>query len=104
MRLLFKDGSQYYRCNYNIIENHLCNQHSGQWALYHALESSFECASFFNDVPVVLKSSCRSHASKTYIVHEAIPALINANQHFLLNKAFIWPLPKLTIPDVPKSS
>ncbi len=36
---------------YDNIENHLCNQHSGQWHLYQALESSSERASFFNDVP-----------------------------------------------------
>ncbi|KAH9560589.1 hypothetical protein CY35_06G113300 [Sphagnum magellanicum] len=46
---------------YDNIENHLCNQHSGQWALYQALESSSERASFFNDVPVAFKNSIKAH-------------------------------------------
>ncbi len=46
---------------YDNIENHLCNQYSGQWVLYQALESSFECASFFNDVPVAFKNSIKAH-------------------------------------------
>ena len=66
---------------YDNIENHLRNQHLGQWALYHALESSSKCASFFDDVPAVFKNSSRSHACKTYIVHKAISTLINANQY-----------------------
>ena len=49
---------------YDKIENHLRNQHFGQWALYHALESSSEHASFFDNVPVVFKNSCKSHARK----------------------------------------
>jgi hypothetical protein len=63
---------------YDNIESHLRNQYFGQWALYHVLESSSERASFFDDVPVVFKNSCNSHACKTYIVLNAIPALINA--------------------------
>jgi len=50
---------------YNNIANHLHNQHSSQWALYQALESSSEHASFFDDVSVVFKNSCRSHACQT---------------------------------------
>ena len=50
---------------YSNIENHLRNQHSSQWALYQALESSSERASVFDDVPVV---------------HKAVPTLVNANQ------------------------
>jgi hypothetical protein len=46
---------------YDNIENHLCNQHSGQWVLYQALESSSERASFFNDVPVAFKNSIKAH-------------------------------------------
>ncbi|CAK9198980.1 unnamed protein product [Sphagnum troendelagicum] len=46
---------------YDNIENHLCNQHSGQWVLYQALESSFECASFFDDIPVAFKNSIKAH-------------------------------------------
>jgi len=46
---------------YDNIENHLRNQHSGQWAIYQALESSFECTSFFNDVPVAFKNSIKAH-------------------------------------------
>ena len=65
---------------YDNIENHLRKQHSGQQALYHTLESSFERASFFNDVPVMFKNSCKSHACITNLVHKAIPTLINANQ------------------------
>ncbi len=50
---------------YDNIENHLCNQHSGQWVLYHALESSSERASFFNDVPVAFKNSIKAHFSSS---------------------------------------
>ncbi len=46
---------------YNNIENHFHNQHSGQWALYQALESSFQRASFFNDVLVAFKNSIKAH-------------------------------------------
>jgi hypothetical protein len=46
---------------YDNIENHLCNQHFGQWALYQALESSFECASFFDDIPIAFKNSIKAH-------------------------------------------
>jgi hypothetical protein len=46
---------------YNNIENHFRNQHSGQWALYQALESSFERTSFFDDVPVTFKNSIKVH-------------------------------------------
>jgi len=46
---------------YDNIENHLCNQHSGQWVLYQALESSSERVSFFNDVPVAFKNSIKAH-------------------------------------------
>ncbi len=46
---------------YDNIENHLRNQHSGQWAIYQALESSSECTSFFNDVPVAFKNSIKAH-------------------------------------------
>ena len=67
---------------YNNIENRLRNQHSGQWALYQVLESSSKRASFFDDVSVVFKNSWRSHAGKTYLVHKAVPTLINANQSF----------------------
>jgi hypothetical protein len=67
---------------YDNIENHLHNQHSGQWALYQALELSSKRASFFIDVPIVFKNSCMSHACKTNLVHKAIPTLINANQSF----------------------
>jgi len=47
--------------HYDNIENHLRNQHSGQWALYQALESSFERASFFDDVLVAFKNSIKAH-------------------------------------------
>jgi hypothetical protein len=67
---------------YDNIENHLRNQHYGQWALYQALESSYVRALFFDDVLVVFKNSCNIHACKTYIVHIADPTLINANQSF----------------------
>ncbi len=46
---------------YDNIENHLRNQHSGQWAVYQALESSSERTSFFNDVPVAFKNSIKAH-------------------------------------------
>jgi hypothetical protein len=45
----------------NNIEKHLRNQHSGQWALYQAFESSSEHASFFNDVPIAFKNSIKAH-------------------------------------------
>ena len=67
---------------YDNIENHLRNQHSRQWALYQALESYYERASFFDDVLVVFKNSCMSHASKTNLVHKAVPTLTNANRSF----------------------
>ena len=47
--------------HYNDNENHLRNQHSGEWALYQALESSSERASFFDDVPDVFKNSTKVH-------------------------------------------
>ncbi|CAK9237624.1 unnamed protein product [Sphagnum troendelagicum] len=59
LRLLFKDGA-IPPC-YDNIENHLRNQHSGQWAVYQALESSFERTSFFNDVSVAFKNSIKAH-------------------------------------------
>jgi hypothetical protein len=68
--------------HYDNIENHLHNQHFGQWALYQALESSSERASSFDDVPVVFKNSCMSHPSKTHLVHKTISVLINAKQSF----------------------
>jgi hypothetical protein len=46
---------------YDNIENHLRNQHSGQWAIYQACESSSECTSFFNDVLVMFKNSIKVH-------------------------------------------
>ncbi len=46
---------------YDNIENHLHNQHSGQWAVYQALESSSERTSFFNDIPVAFKNSIKAH-------------------------------------------
>ncbi len=46
---------------YDNIENHLRDQHSGQWALYQAFESSSERTSFFNDVPVAFKNSIKTH-------------------------------------------
>jgi len=46
----------------------------------------------------------RSHAGKTIIVHRAVPTLVMLTNNFLLNKAFIWPLLKLTIPNAPKSN
>ncbi len=46
---------------YDNIENHLRNQHFGQWALYQALESSFEHVSFFNDVLVAFKNFIKAH-------------------------------------------
>jgi hypothetical protein len=67
---------------FDNIESHLHNQQSSQWALYQALESSSERASFFDDVPVVFKNPCKSHACKTYLVHKAVLALINANHSF----------------------
>jgi hypothetical protein len=67
---------------YDNIENHLRNQHYGQWALYQALESFVERASFFDDVMVVFKNSCNNHAGKINLVHKAILTLINANQSF----------------------
>ena len=67
---------------YDNIESHIRNQHSGQWALYQALESSSERASFFDDVPVVFKNSCRSYASKINLVHKTVPTLMKANQSF----------------------
>ena len=45
---------------YNNIENHLRNQHNCQWALYQALESSYERVAFFN-VPVLFKNSIKAH-------------------------------------------
>ena len=80
LRLNVRGWSHPFR--YDNIENHLGNHHFGQWALYQALKSSFEHASFFDDVPVVFKNSCKSHASKTNLVHKAGPTLINANQSF----------------------
>ncbi len=47
-------------CYYNI-ENHLRNQHSGQWALYQILELSSEHTSFSDDVPVMFKNSIKAH-------------------------------------------
>jgi hypothetical protein len=67
---------------YNNIENHLCNRHFGQWALYRALESSSEGTSFFDDVPVLFKNSCMSHTCKTNLVHKKIRTLINVKQSF----------------------
>ena len=67
---------------YNNIESRLCNQHFGQWAHYQVLESSFERASFFDDVSVVFKNSWRSHAGKTNLVLKAVPTMINTNQSF----------------------
>jgi hypothetical protein len=81
LQLLLKDGV-IHPFRYDNIEHHLCNQHSGQWALYQALECSFEHASFFDDVAVVFQNSCKSHVGKTNSVHKEIPALINANQSF----------------------
>ncbi|CAK9869333.1 unnamed protein product [Sphagnum jensenii] len=49
--------------HYDNIENHLRNQHSGQWAVYQVLESSSERTSFFNDVSVVFKNSIKAHFS-----------------------------------------
>jgi hypothetical protein len=46
---------------YDNIENHLRNQHSSQWALYQALESSSKRTSFFNDIPVAFKNSIKVH-------------------------------------------
>jgi hypothetical protein len=67
---------------YDNIENHLRNQHFGQWALHLVLESSSECTSFFDDVPVVFKNSCMSHVGKTNLVHKTFSTLINAKQSF----------------------
>jgi len=47
--------------HYDNIENHLRNQHSGQWALYQALESSSERASFFDDIPITFKNSIKAN-------------------------------------------
>jgi hypothetical protein len=47
--------------HYDNIENHLRNQHSSQWALYQALKSSSERASFFDDVLVAFKNSIKTH-------------------------------------------
>ncbi len=47
------------------IENHLHNQHFGQWALYQALESSSKRVSFFDDVPVAFKNSIKAHFSSS---------------------------------------
>ncbi len=52
---------------YDNIENHLCNQHFGQWAVYQALESSSERTSFFNDVPVVFKNSIKAHFPSLFL-------------------------------------
>jgi len=52
---------------YDNIENHLHNQHSGQWALYQALESSSEHASFFDDIPVVFKNSIKAHFPSSFL-------------------------------------
>ena len=46
---------------YDDIENHLHNQHSGEWALYQALESSSKNATFFDGVPIVFKNSIKVH-------------------------------------------
>jgi len=46
---------------YDNIENHLRNQHSSQWVVYQALESSSEHTSFFNDIPVAFKNSIKAH-------------------------------------------
>ncbi len=50
---------------YDNIENHLRNQHSSQWAVYQALESSSERISFFNDIPVAFKNSIKAHFSSS---------------------------------------
>ncbi|CAK9202578.1 unnamed protein product [Sphagnum troendelagicum] len=50
-----------YPFRYDNIENLLRNQHSGQWAVYQALESSSERTSFFNDVSVAFKNSIKAH-------------------------------------------
>jgi len=47
--------------HYDNIENHFRNQHSSQWALYQALKSSSERASFFDDVLVAFKNSIKVH-------------------------------------------
>ncbi|CAK9219037.1 unnamed protein product [Sphagnum troendelagicum] len=46
---------------YDNIENHLRNQHFGQWALYQVLESSSKCVSFFDDISVAFKNSIKAH-------------------------------------------
>ncbi len=46
---------------YDNIENYFRNQHSSQWAVYQALESSSERTSFFNDIPVAFKNSIKAH-------------------------------------------
>ncbi|KAH9562545.1 hypothetical protein CY35_05G077800 [Sphagnum magellanicum] len=52
---------------YDNIENHLRNQHSGQWALYQALESFSERTSLFDDVPVAFKNSIKAHFSSLFL-------------------------------------
>ncbi len=47
--------------HYDNIENHLHNQHSDQWALYQAFESSSKRASLFDDVLVTFKNSIKAH-------------------------------------------
>jgi hypothetical protein len=47
--------------HYDNIEHHLRNQHSGQWALYQAFESSSKRTSFFDDVLVAFKNSIKAH-------------------------------------------
>jgi hypothetical protein len=53
--------------HYDNIENRFRNQHSGQWPLYQALESSSERASFFNDVPIAFKNSIKAHFSFSFL-------------------------------------
>ncbi len=50
---------------YDNIENHLRNHHSGQWALYQALQSS-EQASLFNDM-VAFKNSIKAHFLSSFL-------------------------------------
>ncbi|CAK9260254.1 unnamed protein product [Sphagnum jensenii] len=52
---------------YDNIENHLRNQHFGQWVLYQALESSSERASFFDDISVTFKNSIKAHFSSSFL-------------------------------------
>ena len=77
LRLLFKDGAipSVTIILRIIFATILVN------GLYTGLSNPLVSAlHFFDDVPVVFNNLCRSHAGRTYLVHKAVLALMNANQ------------------------